>query len=65
MWRKGVMGVTVGVVGIVWILQGTNVIRGSGMSGHGLYAVLGIVLVVIGATLLEWTRRLRRRHSHQ
>jgi Mg2+ and Co2+ transporter CorA len=48
------------LAGIVWILQGVNVIHGSGMSGHGGYAVLGGVVFVIGALLLAWAWRLRR-----
>ena len=41
--------------------QGTNAVRGSGMSGHGQYAVLGIVVLLIGSALLAWARRIRRR----
>jgi hypothetical protein len=46
-------------VGVVWILQGANVLHGSGMSGHGGYAVLGAVVFVLGALLLgaAWRRR--------
>jgi protein-S-isoprenylcysteine O-methyltransferase Ste14 len=43
----------------VWIAQGTNVLHGSGMSGHGIYAVLGVVVFVIGAALLAWAWRVR------
>jgi protein-S-isoprenylcysteine O-methyltransferase Ste14 len=49
------------VVGVVWIAQGTNVLHGSGMSGHGVYAVLGAVVFVLGAVLLAWAWRLRKR----
>jgi Mg2+ and Co2+ transporter CorA len=48
------------VAGIVWILQGVNVIHGSGMSGHGGYAALGAVVLVIGLALIAWSWRRRR-----
>ena len=59
MWIRGVVGVVLCLVGIVFILQGTNVIHGSGMSGHGGYAGLGGVLVVGGVALLAWAWRVR------
>lgn len=54
-----VFGALLSVVGVVWILQGANVIHGSSMSGHGSYAALGAVLVVVGAALLGWEWRRR------
>lgn|GEM_PF-899325 len=59
MWVRGIIGVLLCVVGVVWIAQGTNVLHGSGMSGHGLYAVFGAVVFVIGAALLTWAWRIR------
>jgi len=59
MWVRGIIGVLLCVVGVVWIAQGTNVLHGSGMSGHGLYAVLGAVVFVVGAALLTWAWRIR------
>ena len=63
MWIRGIVGVLLSVAGVVWILQGTNVMHGSGMSGHGAYAVLGAVALVIGATLLGWAWRVRQRQG--
>jgi hypothetical protein len=60
MWTRGVIGVVLCLVGVVWIGQGTNVIHGSGMSGHGGYAVLGGVVIVIGLALIAWAWRIRR-----
>jgi drug/metabolite transporter (DMT)-like permease len=54
-----VIGTLLSVVGVVWILQGANVIHGSGMSGHSSYTALGVVLLVIGAVLLGWAWRRR------
>lgn len=61
MWTRGIAGVVLCLIGAVWIAQGTNVVHGSGMSGHGRYAVLGIAVVLIGLALLAWAWRIRRR----
>ncbi|OLC30234.1 MAG: hypothetical protein AUH31_04925 [Armatimonadetes bacterium 13_1_40CM_64_14] len=58
-----IVGVVVGllliVVGVVWILQGINVLPGSFMSGRPGYAVLGLVVIVVGLVVL--LRSARRR----
>jgi uncharacterized membrane protein HdeD (DUF308 family) len=59
MWARGIGGVVACLIGVLWILQGTDVVHGSGMSGHGLYAVLGVVLVLIGLALLARAWRIR------
>jgi hypothetical protein len=51
------------VLGIVWILQGANVMHGSGMSGHGMYAVLGAIVLVIGVSAIGWAWRIRQHHG--
>ncbi len=60
MWTRGIAGVAACLVGAVWIAQGTDVLHGSGMSGHGQWAVIGGVLVVAGLALLAWAWRIRR-----
>jgi protein-S-isoprenylcysteine O-methyltransferase Ste14 len=55
----GLVGVLAVVVGVVFIGQGVNVIHGSSMSGHGGYAGLGAVLLVIGLGLVFWAWRRR------
>jgi len=55
----GILGVLAVLVGAVFIGQGTNVIHGSSMSGHGAYAGLGAVLLVIGVALVIWAWRIR------
>ena len=57
----GIVGVLAVVIGVVFIGQGTNAIHGSSMSGHGGYAGLGAVLVVIGLALVLWAWRSGRR----
>jgi hypothetical protein len=61
MWTRGVIGVVLCLVGAVWVAQGTNALGGSKMmSGHGGYAVLGGIVIVIGLALLGWAWRIRR-----
>ena len=59
MWIRGIIGILLVVAGVVFILQGANVLHGSMMSGHGGYAILGAVVLLIGAALLVWTWRRR------
>ena len=56
-WFLDILGGLLTLVGLVWILQGLNVLPGSFMSGQSLYAVLGLVLAVIGGTLLFLANR--------
>ena len=53
------MAVTLLLVGIVWILQGLDVLGGYGMSGHIEWTVIGAILVVLAIALLAGTRKLR------
>jgi hypothetical protein len=52
-----VVGVILAAVGVVWALQGFNVLGGSGMSGQGVWAVVGSFLVVIGVVVALSGRR--------
>ncbi|HVA99648.1 MAG TPA: hypothetical protein VNE42_00065 [Acidimicrobiales bacterium] len=65
MWIRGIVGVVLLLAGAVWIAQGTGAMHGSGMSGHGQYAVLGVVVIVIGLVLLVWTSHVRRSRARQ
>ena len=51
-WLRLGLGILLLLVGAVWILQGFNLVKGSGMSGHGEWVVAGIVVVLFGAWLL-------------
>jgi len=53
------LGAVMVAAGVVWTLQGFNVIGGSFMSGHAVYAVLGIVVGVIGLALVGLGLRRR------
>ena len=55
-----VVGVVAILVGAVWTLQGLDILGGSSMSGHGLWAILGPILAVLGVIgLIFGTRRGR------
>ena len=51
-WIWLVAGVILLGLGVVWILQGFNVLAGSGMSGKTIFALLGIIVGIIGLVLL-------------
>jgi len=38
--------------------------RGSGMSGHAPFALLGGAAVIVGLALLVWAARIRRRRTY-
>ena len=45
-------GAVLALVGLLWILQGLNVVGGSGMSGQAIWAVIGVVVGVAGVFLV-------------
>jgi hypothetical protein len=51
-WLRLGGGVLVLLVGLLWIGQGLDLVKGSGMSGHGQYAVAGVVVALCGLWLL-------------
>lgn len=56
-WVFNIVGGLLVLVGIVWFLQGINVLLGSFMTGQPLYAVLGVVLGAFGGGLLFLANR--------
>jgi hypothetical protein len=48
-----VVGVVLVLLGLLWTLQGIDVIEGSSMSGTTTWSVIGPVVLVAGA-LLTW-----------
>jgi hypothetical protein len=57
-----IVGVFVALAGLVWILQGLNIIVSSSfMTGSRTWVVLGAVAVVAGGAISArgWTRRSR------
>ena len=47
-----VIGAVLALLGLLWILQGLNVIGGSGMSGHAIWAVIGVLIGAVGLFLV-------------
>jgi Mg2+ and Co2+ transporter CorA len=47
------------LLGLVWTLQGANILGGSVMSGQSQWLYIGIVVLLAGAALLFWLRRSR------
>ena len=58
MWLRGVGGAVLLLLGLVWIGQGLNLLRGSGMSGHGIFAWIGLVVAIVGLWLLAGLLRV-------
>ncbi|MFD5541631.1 hypothetical protein ACFWIJ_28350 [Streptomyces sp. NPDC127079] len=59
-WIRLVVGALLLLSGVVWSLQGSDVIGGSGMSGQAQWLVIGLFVAVIGAVLLVGgVRKLR------
>ena len=52
-----VIGVVLVLIGIVWTLQGLDILGGSGMSGVGIWAVIGPFVALIGVIVALGARR--------
>ncbi len=61
-WRGvlGAVGVLMALQGVVWILQGVNILPGSFMTGDIRWAYRGSVVAAIGIGLFFLARRKRR-----
>ena len=59
-WIWLIVGVVVTIVGLLWTLQGLDVVGGSAMSGKTIFAVIGPIVGVVGLILIAVG--LRRRH---
>ena len=49
------------LIGIIWFLQGINILPGSFMTGQMRWAVRGGILFVVGVAGLLWTKRTPQR----
>ncbi len=59
-YRSGI-GALLVLIGGLWVAEGTNILKGSGMSGHGSWAAAGVVAFLVGAALIVWDVFLHRR----
>lgn len=60
-WPFVVSGVILVALGVVWTLQGLDVLGGSAMSGSMLWAVVGPIVVLGGVALVAVGAARRRR----
>lgn len=52
-WVLLIVGILFVLLGVSWVLQGTNVLTGSAvMSGHSLWTVIGGILAAVGIVLV-------------
>ncbi|WP_433223400.1 hypothetical protein ACQP00_26035 [Dactylosporangium sp. CS-047395] len=51
-WVFVIVGVLLVLAGVVWTLQGLNVLGGSAMSGATVWAIVGPVVAIVGLVLL-------------
>jgi hypothetical protein len=57
-----VVGIVLAIAGIIFTLQGLNVMGGNGgMNGNKLWAVLGPIIAIVGLILIVTGARSRRR----
>jgi hypothetical protein len=54
-----IIGIILILAGLLWILQGTNVLGGSAMSGKSEWLYIGVAVAIVGAVLTWWSRRRR------
>jgi hypothetical protein len=55
-----ILGIVAVLLGGLWTLQGLDVVKGSGMSGNSMWAIIGPIVVVVGLLLLLYGARSRR-----
>jgi len=58
-----VVGSLLVLIGVVWILQGFDVLGGSFMSGQLFWAGMGVLASVVGVVLLLWGAKRRPDHT--
>ena len=47
-------------LGLIWVLQGFNILPGSFMTGQIIWAIYGAPLALAGGGLIWWGGRIRR-----
>lgn len=56
-WAGRIIGALAVIIGIVWTLQGLNILGGSGMSGQLIFAVIGPIVALVGLVLVVASMR--------
>lgn len=58
-WIANLVAVLVALAGLVFFLQGTNVLPVGGMAGQGQWTVIGLIMVIVGVGFLVYSNRRR------
>jgi hypothetical protein len=59
-WVLNIVAVLLLLMGSIWILQGLNILTQGFMAGHIQYAILGVIVDVMGIALLVIANRPRK-----
>lgn len=54
-----IVGALFVVIGIFWILQGTNIVKTGAMAGQSQWAIIGVVVGLVGIGALVFGNRRR------
>jgi len=54
---KLIVGIIFVLLGGLWMLQGSNMLAGSAMSGQSQWLIIGAIVALIGVGLIVWSRR--------
>ena len=52
-----IFGLLIALMGVVWFLQGINILPGSFMTGQTQWAIYGVIAVIIGLVILVVANR--------
>lgn len=58
-WAMIIFGALMVLLGGIWLLQGVGILPGSFMTGDSFWAVVGLVVLVVGAVLAFFGFRQR------
>lgn len=56
-WIINIVAILVTLAGIVFFLQGTNVLPVGGMAGQGQWTIIGLIMAVAGIGVLVFANR--------
>lgn len=56
-----IVGGLAALVGAVWLLQGIGILPGSFMTGQAFWAMMGVIFLAVGGSLVFTGFRLNRR----
>jgi LPXTG-motif cell wall-anchored protein len=62
-WLGNILGVLLSLMGVIWILQGTDILKTGFMAGHLQYALFGLVALAVGIALIAISNRRRNKLS--